>query len=311
MYCRIVGYSQSELQRISFRDLTHPDDREHDWHVFSRAARGDTPLYSNDKRYVRSDGRIIWVRLNASFVRDSSGRAIRSVAVCEDITDRLASERRIGDLLAEKETLLREVQHRVKNTMHTMGSLLHMEAGRLSDPNAVAALNDMEGRFTSMEVLYEQLYRSESSGTVAVREYLSSLVRSVADIFPRSETVAVKIEIDEFTLDAKRLSALGMIVNELVTNAMKYAFATRTGGRLGVSGRTDGRRITVTVSDDGHGLPDHVARDGGGSFGMTMVRALVEQLSGTLRFEGDRGVRAVVEFPVDAGRAPDDPRGNQ
>jgi len=87
-YCRITGYPLSELLEVSFPEITHPEDRQRDWDIFSRAARGETPVYYNEKRYIRKDGSIIWVRLNAAFVRDSKGQAIRTVAVCEDITER-------------------------------------------------------------------------------------------------------------------------------------------------------------------------------------------------------------------------------
>ncbi len=87
-YCRITGYSLSELMEISFSELVHPEDRQRDWEIFSRAARGETPAYNNEKRYIRKDGGIVWVRLNAAFVRDLNSQAIRTVAICEDITER-------------------------------------------------------------------------------------------------------------------------------------------------------------------------------------------------------------------------------
>ncbi|HSO67403.1 MAG TPA: PAS domain S-box protein, partial [Desulfatirhabdiaceae bacterium] len=87
-YCQITGYPLSELVNVSFLELVHTEDRQRDWDLFSRAARGETPVYFNEKRYIRKDGSIIWVRLNAAFVRDSKGQAIRTVAICEDITGR-------------------------------------------------------------------------------------------------------------------------------------------------------------------------------------------------------------------------------
>ena len=91
-YCRITGYSLSELMEVSFPELTHPEDRQRDWEIFSRAARGEMPVYFNEKRYIRKDRSIIWVRLNAGFVRDSNDEPIRTVAICEDITDRKRAE---------------------------------------------------------------------------------------------------------------------------------------------------------------------------------------------------------------------------
>ncbi len=87
-YRKITGYTDTELRAKKFPDLTHPDDRQHDWDIFSKAVRGEMPYYQNEKRYVRKDGSIIWVRINAAFIRDDSGQPIRTVAICEDITER-------------------------------------------------------------------------------------------------------------------------------------------------------------------------------------------------------------------------------
>jgi len=106
-YCKITGYSPEELWDLTFQDLTHPDDRARDWELFSRAARDATGTYRNEKRYVCKDGTVIWVRLNAAFVRNADGQAIQSVAVCEDISERKATEQKLREnqdrlLLAQK-----------------------------------------------------------------------------------------------------------------------------------------------------------------------------------------------------------------
>ena len=147
-----------------------------------------------------------------------------------DISDRKRNEERILALVGEKETLLKEVQHRIKNTMNTMVSLLSLQAAALGDQSpAATALKDARSRFRSMELLYDQLYRTESHDSGSVGEYLDRLVDTVVGLFPGSESLTVQKEIEEFPLDVKRLSTLGLVVNELVTNAMKYAFAGTSG----------------------------------------------------------------------------------
>ena len=93
-YCEITGYISSELSAMTFLDITHPDERQRDWEIFSRAARGETPYYLNEKRYIRKDGSIVWVRLNSSFIRDDNGKALHTVGICEDITERKLLEKR-------------------------------------------------------------------------------------------------------------------------------------------------------------------------------------------------------------------------
>jgi two-component system cell cycle sensor histidine kinase/response regulator CckA len=105
-YCQITGYSVDELQNIRFPELTHPDDREHDWQIFTAAVRGETPAYSNEKRYVRKDGSVIWVRLSAAFIHDADGRPYRTVAVCEDITGRKEAENALRESEERNRSLL-------------------------------------------------------------------------------------------------------------------------------------------------------------------------------------------------------------
>ncbi|TVR66182.1 MAG: PAS domain S-box protein [Spirochaetaceae bacterium] len=212
-------------------------------------------------------------------------------------------------LLQEKETLLREVQHRIKNTLNTMSSLLSLQAGTLEEPQALAAVSDIRSRFAGMEVLYDQLYRSEGQGAASVHTYMTRLVPRVIGMFPHAGEVAVSLDIAEFSLDARRLSALGLIVNELVTNVMKYAFRNKKdGGRVQVRCANDSGRITLTVADNGAGMPLPVRKaisrmESGSSmdlssFGITIILSLTHQLNGTIAFQHDGGTTVTISFPA-------------
>ncbi len=200
--------------------------------------------------------------------------------------------------LREREILNAEVQHRVKNTMHTMVSLLSLQAHTVNNPEAAAALNDAGSRFKSMEVLYDQLYRTEKHDQSSLKVYLTNLIDELVRLFPTRDLIEVTTEIDDFRLDTKRLTSLGIITNELVTNSMKYAFEGREQGRLFVGVKRVDTRVTVIVRDDGPGFPVTFNTDGATSFGMSMVTALVQQLDGTVRFESSGGARTVLEFDV-------------
>lgn len=232
---------------------------------------------------------------------------------------RIRTEERNTRLVREKETLLREVQHRIKNNMNTMTSLLSLQADRVRGTRiAEEILNDVRGRFRSMEILYDRLYRSDVHGVASVQEYLQALVRQVVDLFPGAArvTVTVRSPSEEGAgdgscqLDAKRLSTVGLVVNELVTNAMKYAFAddprtddTGTApATLTVTTTCRPGTIRIEVEDSGPGLPDTFDPDNPSGFGITMVQAMVSQLNGSIRYESSRnpdthGTRVVVEFP--------------
>jgi PAS domain S-box-containing protein len=233
------------------------------------------------------------------------GTNLRNRSVVESFADmvgmllyRIEIEERNSALIREKENLLKEVHHRIKNNMSTMGSMLSLHADSLdSGSDAVAVLNEAKSRLRSMEVLYDQLYRDGEHDGGSIREYLLHLVYKIIELFPAGELVTVSTEIEDFYLDAKTLSTLGMIVNELVTNAMKYAFKGRPDGRLSIHVRREGEKAALTIEDDGPGLPRGFDMADPPGFGTLMVKALSQQIDGIIRVERAGGTRFILEFP--------------
>lgn len=220
------------------------------------------------------------------------------LAVARLAKEKAASYGRIESLLEEKNLILREVHHRMKNNMLAVKALLSLQAMELSDPIATKAFEDTGSRLDSMMLLYDQLYRSGSFLETSAKSYLTLLVRHVFENFPATTPVTVETSIDDFTLDAKRLQEVGIIVNELVTNSMKYAFKGRSGGVLTVEARSRDGRVTVIVQDDGNGIPAGMDVGHSPGFGMRLVEGLVKQLRGrTSREDGD-GTRIILDFPM-------------
>lgn len=209
-----------------------------------------------------------------------------------------ANDTAIHALLADKELLLREVHHRLKNNMNTMGSILSLQADTMEDPAAATALREAMGRMQSMGILYDKLYRSENVREMSVRDYLPVLVNEVMEMFPDAEHVQSETRIDDFVLGAKSLSTLGIIVNELVANAMKHGLSGKTGAILAVSAVHTDTGYTVVIQDNGTGIPESVDFAGSHGFGMRLVKILTEQMNGTIRIERQHGTRIVMEFPV-------------
>ncbi|TVR88801.1 MAG: response regulator [Spirochaetaceae bacterium] len=265
--------------------------------IHQRALAGET-LRSDSDVFERPDGTIDYTRWECRPWYAPDGTVGGIILYTEVLTPFMQVQEELRLYAAEKVTLLKEVQHRVKNTMMTMGSLLSLQASTLQAPEAVAAINDARSRFHSMEVLYDQLYRTDGSVDSSVEEYLSNLVRTVIDLFPGGDTVQVKTEIDDFRLGMRRLSTLGMIMNELVTNSMKYAFRGRDNGNFFVGVQRKDELARVIVEDDGPGLPETFKEDMQMGFGLDMVHALTEQLGGTIRFESNGGMRALLEFEI-------------
>jgi two-component sensor histidine kinase len=150
----------------------------------------------------------------------------------------------------------------------------------------------------SMGVLYDKLYRSENLREMSVKNFLPPLVDDIVGNFPNSAAVKIEKYIDDFVLDVKVLSPLGIITNELITNAMKYAFIGRDDGVITVAASTKDNRMTLTVQDNGNGIPDSVDIESSTGFGLKLVGILAKQLHGTVRIESGNGTSIILEFGV-------------
>jgi two-component sensor histidine kinase len=151
-----------------------------------------------------------------------------------DITERKQAEEQIKSLLAEKELLLKEVHHRVKNNMFMIMSLLSLQASTLKDSGAISSLQDAKSRVQSMMVLYDKLSNTAGSSIISTQEYLTSLVNEIINNFPNRGQVVLEAQIDDFHANAKIALPIGIIINELLTNIMKHAFIGRKEGLIRV-----------------------------------------------------------------------------
>ncbi len=212
--------------------------------------------------------------------------------------ERRDAEEKIRSLLLEKDILLKEVHHRIKNNMSTINGLLALQSESLTDAVAVDALKDAQSRVQSMMVLYDKLYRTENINEVSLREYLPGLVSEIADNFPKNKNVKIESQIDDFDLHVQTLVPVGIIVNELITNMMKYAFIGRDGGSINVSAVLKGCKAVMIIEDDGVGIPETVKFENSSGFGMQLVGMLTEQIDGNIRIERGNGTRFVLEFEV-------------
>jgi two-component sensor histidine kinase len=210
--------------------------------------------------------------------------------------ERKRAEETVQSMLAEKEIILKEVHHRLKNNMTTLMSLLHLQAGTLSDTAAAAALEEAGARVRSMMLLYEQLNKSEGFLEASARSYLSALIDGIVESFADRRNITVRKRLDDFSLDTRRLQTLGIIINELLTNSMKYAFSGKADGSLAISLCLEGERLVLKVQDDGVGLPESIDFGHSSGLGLQLVHALAEQLEGSLRLERNGGTAIILEF---------------
>lgn len=207
------------------------------------------------------------------------------------------AEADISRQLREKETLLKEVHHRIKNNISSVSSLLSLQAKELSNPEAVEALKEAQARVDSMAVLYQKLLIGDQYQVLSTRSYLSGLVDSVLALYPEQGDVEVDQRIEDFPMDTKKLFSLGIILNELLTNIMKYAFAgnEEKPNRVLLSLNRSAGSVRLVVQDNGRGFPEPGAKAPRG-LGQLLVSMLCEQLEGKCAEENAGGAKVTVEF---------------
>jgi PAS domain S-box-containing protein len=294
----LLGYSIGELLTLNDSDITPEKWRaiEIDRYSTQILERGYSDTY--EKEYRKKDGSACPVEIRVFLLKDDAERPSSKWAIVRDIADRKQAEEKITRLLAEKENILREVHHRIKNNMGTMISLLSLQSDTMEDPAAAAALKDAENRLRSMGVLYDKLYHAENLREMSAVAYLPTLVEEIVGVFPNRASVKVETKAEDFMIGVKVLSSLGIILNEILTNAMKYAFAGMDQGVIRVSASRIGSVATIVIEDNGAGLPESVGIEDSSSFGLMLIGALTQQLGGSIRVERGEGTKYLLEFGI-------------
>jgi len=199
----------------------------------------------------------------------------------KDSRDQLQASMEQKQALREKEVLLKEIHHRVKNNMQVLSSMIRMQARRSDNEESLKFFKESETRIRSMSLIHEKLYQSEELSTIAMRPYLESLVRELRLVYSNNNTVKFKISADESGLIMDSALPVGLIVNELVSNSLKYAFPDRYGGLITVAFNSiNDREYKLSVSDNGIGTSESGLKKKGSSLGLKLVKTLSNQLGG-------------------------------
>jgi PAS domain S-box-containing protein len=260
------------------------------------------PVINRVDQVPTADGQPRWLT-STKVPLWEGGRVVGLVGVSRDITAMKQAEARLLASLQEKEVLLKEIHHRVKNNLQVVSSLLHLQAETINDPRLRDAFDDSQRRVRSMALIHEQLYRSPDLAHIDFAEYVNGLLVYLRRSQVRTGAfVQLKVEIDQVTLELDRAIPLGLMVNELVTNSLKYAFPPGAPpapeARIWVSAAhaADGA-LAVEVGDTGVGLPEALDLDHPASMGLQLVQSFVQQLRGQLRVQRRPGTVFRVTIP--------------
>lgn len=281
---------------ISFiEDYLDPDLYQGQMKVFQSGFKGkpqQTELPIKDK-----NGNTLWLQvfLNPVYV----GNAFNELScLAYDNTERKEFEKSVRQSLKEKEVLLKEVHHRVKNNLQIISSMLNLQSDHVNDQATLDVLRESQQRINSMSLIHETIYRNSDFSAIDFTDYISAIASNLVQSYRNPQTqVELIADFDKVLLGLDQSIPCGLIVNELVSNAMKYAFKGKKKGRLCIEVKEKrGNKIELTIKDDGVGLPESWDSKKSGSLGLTLVNALTEQLDGTMVTKSNRGTSHTLSF---------------
>lgn len=259
-----------------------------------RALAGEEVLFERAIRNAHGENLICEVRLVR--LPSANNRLLRASWI--DITERKRAEEVISASLREKEILLREIHHRVKNNLQIISSLMTLQEEGVDHPAALEALAVCRGRVSSMAVIHEQIYRTPSLSRIDVADYLQQFLPRIVSVFKGVEDISLELDIAPILLTLDQAIPFGLIINELTTNALKHAFRGREYGTIRLSASLADEMVTLVIEDDGNGLPENFDPTRTSSLGLQIVSMLTKQLHGTLSIEPASGTRFRFQFPL-------------
>ncbi len=304
----IFGYSEAELHGRHANVVVPDAARPHVEGILRRLAEGDMTAHSENVNLTK-DGRTIVCQWTNTPLRDAKGTFVGFLSMVQDITERKRAEERISASLAEKEVLLKEIHHRVKNNMQVISSLVALQAERLPDAAMRSVLQDVTHRVRSMALVHEKLYQSADMARVEFAEYARSLLSYLWRAHESTAPgVRLALDLEPVPLSVNAAVPCGLILNELVSNALKHAFCNRNGrgsgdpaehggGEVAVSlrGGPEGR-VCLRVRDNGSGLPAGLDWRRADSLGLRLVQMLAGQLDATVDVCSREGTEFSVAF---------------
>jgi PAS domain S-box-containing protein len=255
-------------------------------------------FWDYEYRITSKAGKDTFVLSRGAPIYDSRGKITSWAGIHFDITDLRLSANKLEASLREKEIIIKEVHHRVKNNMQVISGFLLLQSQYITDPKSVQMMEDAQQRVKTMALVHERLYQSRSLEFIDAADYIKSLIADLLNSSTLTTAVETEVNVDHINITLDMAIPIGLIINELVTNSLKHAFAGRPQGKLTVSLRLgDDHRINLIASDDGIGLPADYSERSMTTLGTQLVKVLVGQLGGKMTVESSNGTKFIISFP--------------
>jgi len=296
--CQMTGHTEAELIAMTWVDVTAPEFIPEALRYTAKRQRGETGSQSIEKQLICKDGSLIWVSTTVSLLHDSLTNLNYDLAITQDITDRKVAEAQIQANLQEKELLLREIHHRVKNNLQIISSLLTLQSQNITDPYTLASFQNSQTRIYAIALIHEQLYKGNKFDQINLAEYIHNLVSYLRQLYDSSQqSIQIQINTSDLFLNVETAIPCGIITSELVVNALKYAFLGRIDGKITIElQQLSDRQISLSIKDNGIGIAENYDLEKTDTLGLRLVKMLAQQLEGELTLIRESGTQFVIIF---------------
>lgn len=271
-----------ELVGRTITDFSHPETLEE---IEERKQKLENEQYiePSEHKIIKLDGSVRYIEAHSIPIVFEGDIAVQTVLY--DLTEREKQQKMVRSSLKEKEMLLKEIHHRVKNNLSVISGLLELQAMNTDDRSTLDTLRDSQQRIQSMAMIHEKLYQSEALSNIGFDVYLKELVESITRTYNTGErSVDIMFDLQDVSLDLDQAIPCSLIVNEVIVNCYKHAFDGLKDGKITITSAFDNPELTIKVKDNGSGLPEDFAISDQQSLGMTLVQTLARQLGGEIDF---------------------------
>lgn len=294
---KLLNYTKNELLKLTMKQIMKiPESEKNETNYTFEIKNLERSFKSNTQEdieveFINKEGKIIPMNITASFMYDNMNLE-GIILVARDLTETKRT-------LREKEVLLREIHHRVKNNLQLISSLLDLQSEQIKNKDEIEMFKESQNRIKLMAKLHDQLYQSKDLSNINFNEYIQSLTNNIFysyNINPNA--VSIKVIIPDILLDVDMTLACGLITNELVLNSLKHAFSSKEKGEIIIDFHQDNDTYRLIVSDNGVGLPKELDFRNTKTLGLQLVNMLVQQLKGTIELDRTLGTKFIITFPL-------------